>query len=184
MRVKAGSEDDPFPQALGHLRVALEHAYLRASRELGLTPQQAELLCSAMSPASVGELAVLLRCDRSNVSRLVDRVSMRGLIKRHGGEDDGRVTIVELTTEGERLARRFLTALESQTKDLRTEWPPEREQLAVELLDGISTALDVARYPPERSRRRQIRTKDPATLLGAASPESHDDHAARRTRRV
>jgi len=48
---------DTVPQALGRLRVALEDAYVRASRELGLTPQQAELLCAAMSPATVGELA-------------------------------------------------------------------------------------------------------------------------------
>jgi DNA-binding MarR family transcriptional regulator len=159
MGAKAGSEDEAFPQALGRLRVALEDAYRRASRELGLTPPQAELLCAALSPASVGQLAVALRCDRSNVSRLVDRASMRGLIKRHGGEDDGRVIVVELTAEGERLARRFLTALQSQTEALRAEWPHQRQKLTAELLNGISNALDAARHKPERRRRRQIRTK-------------------------
>ena len=60
--------DDPrhhpaetLPQALGRLRVALEDAFLQASRTLGLTAQQAELLCAAMAPAAVGDLAQALR---------------------------------------------------------------------------------------------------------------------------
>lgn len=156
MARRTRSEDEALPQALGRLRVALDDAYLRASRDVGLTPQQAELLCAAMSPASVGELAVALRCDRSNVSRLLDRVSMRGLVKRHGGQDDGRVTLVELTAEGDHLARRFLTALQSQTQALRAEWPRGRQHLTVELLNSISNALDGARSEPERKRRRHL----------------------------
>ncbi len=144
---------DSLPQALGRLRVALEDAYLRASRELGLTPQQAELLCAAMSPAAVGELAEALRCDRSNVTRLVDRASMRGLVERHGGEEDGRVTVVQLTPEGERLASRFLAALESQTASLRAGWPDQRKQLTTDALNEISDALEAGKQPPARRRR-------------------------------
>lgn len=137
-------EGDAVPQVLGHLRVALEDAYLRASRELGLTPQQAELLCAAMSPTAVGDLATALRCDRSNVSRLVDRASARGWLRRRTGEEDGRVTVVELTPAGERLARRFVAVLESQTEPLRTGWPAQRKKLAVSLLGEIAAALDAA----------------------------------------
>jgi DNA-binding MarR family transcriptional regulator len=141
---------DTLPRALGRLRVALEDAFLRASRELGLTAQQAELLCAAMRPAAIGDLAHALRCDRSNVSRLVDRASTRGLVKRRQGEEDGRVTLVELTDEGERLARRFIAALEAQTAALHAAWPDTRQRKAVGLLDEIAQALDPARSePPE-----------------------------------
>jgi DNA-binding MarR family transcriptional regulator len=133
---------ETLPPALGRLRVALEDAFQRASRELGLTAQQAELLCAAMHPAAVGDLAHALRCDRSNVSRLVDRASARGLVKRRGGDQDGRVTLVELTDEGERLARRFIAALEAQTETLRAHWPDARQQAAVELLNELADALD------------------------------------------
>jgi DNA-binding MarR family transcriptional regulator len=95
-----------------------------------------------MRPAAVGDLAHTLRCDRSNVSRLVDRAATRGLVKRRAGELDGRVTVIELTTEGERLARRFIAALEAQTQTLRTEWPDTHQQTAVELLNEIADALD------------------------------------------
>jgi len=156
LRVKepAVSPAEMIPNALGRMRVALDDAYMRASRELRLTPQQAELLCAAMTPTAVGELAKSLRCDRSNISRLVDRASLRGWVKRNGGEDDGRVTVVELTAEGDRLARRFLTALEAQTFDLRARWPARRQQLTVEVLNEISEALDAAGQHQPKARRR------------------------------
>jgi DNA-binding MarR family transcriptional regulator len=132
------------PQALGRLRVALDDAFLQASRTLGLTAQQAELLCAAMAPAAVGDLARALRCDRSNVSHLVDRAAARGLVDRRGGDGDGRVTVVALTAEGERLARRFIAELEAQTAPLRARWPAGRQHLAVELLNEIADTLDDA----------------------------------------
>lgn len=129
------------PQALGRLRVALEDAFQRASRELGLTAPQAELLCGAMRPAAIGDLAVMLRCDRSNVSRLVDRAAAHDLVRRHQGEDR-RVSMIELTPKGQRLARRFIAKLEAQTADLRAAWSDSRQERAVELLDEISTTLE------------------------------------------
>jgi DNA-binding MarR family transcriptional regulator len=150
-----------LPQALGRLRVALEDAYLRASRDLGLTAQQAELLCAALRPAAVGDLARALRCDRSNVSRLVDRASTRGLLKRRAGEADGRVTVVELTAEGERLARRFIAALEAQTEALRAAWPDARQQGAVEVLNEIADALDAPAGRPPRPPGRPRRPRSP-----------------------
>jgi len=39
-------------------------------------------MCAAMSPATVSELAQTLRCDRSNVTRLIDRAATRSLFRR------------------------------------------------------------------------------------------------------
>lgn len=130
------------PQALGYLRVALDAAYTQASRELGLTAQQAELLCAALQPAAVGDLATVLRCDRSNVSRLVDRAAAHDLLRRRGDEQDGRVTMIELTPAGRELAGRFIERLESQTQAMLAEWPDERQRAAVDILKQIAAALD------------------------------------------
>lgn len=135
------------PQALGRLRVALEDAYVQSSRELGLTAQQAELLCAAMRPAAVGDLAQVLRCDRSNVSRLVDRAANRGLINRRGIEGDGRVTIIELSPEGERLAHRFIASLEARLEPLLAEWSPRRQRDATRTLNELADALDATTRP-------------------------------------
>lgn len=169
---QAGSGDQALPQALGRLRVALDDAYVRASRELALTPQQAELLCAALNPASVGGLAAALHCDRSNVSRLVDRASMRGWIKRHGGEDDKRVTVIELTSDGSRVAHRFLAALQSQTGALRAEWPPQRRRLAVGVLNDIANALDAAGRLPLGIRPNRMKTKNARTDPHKTAPRS------------
>ena len=142
-----------LPRALGRLRVALDDAYTRASRELGLTAQQAELLCAAMRPSAVGEIAQVLRCDRSNVSRLVDRAAKRGLVRRREGEEDARVSVIELSPTGERMARKFIEALESQLAGLLAEWPEQREQTTVAALNEIADALDSAR-PGEAKRSR------------------------------
>jgi DNA-binding MarR family transcriptional regulator len=154
---EANGRPAAMPVALGRLRVALEGAYTQAGREVGLTAQQAELLCAAIRPAAVGDIAEQLRCDRSNVSRLVDRAHARGLVARRKGEDDARVRVIELTPEGERLAREFIAALESQTEVLRADWSSEREDLATGLLHEISEALDASRQPPRRRKRRARR---------------------------
>lgn len=142
-----------LPEALGRLRVALDDAFVRASRDVGLTPQQAELLCAAMGAGGIGNLAQTLRCDRSNVSRLVDRAAAHGLLTRRAGDRDGRVTLVDLTARGELLTRRFLSALESQTKELRARWSADRRQLAVDLLNEISNDLDSPTRPLKEQRR-------------------------------
>jgi len=144
---------ETLPQALGRLRVALDDSFLRTSRQLGLTPQQAELLCAAIEPAAVGDLAERLRCDRSNVSRLLDRAAARGLMRRRGTDEDGRVTVVELTPEGNVLALRFLAALESETSRLRDRWSGQRRHLAVDVLNEIASTLDASKPPTARAKR-------------------------------
>lgn len=131
-----------LPPALGRLRVALDTAYLHASRQLGITTQQAELLCAAMNPTTVGELAHRLRCDRTNVTKHIDRASERGLINRRKTDQDARVTVVELTPKGKHLAQEFITTLQAQTDNLRSMWSPRKQQQAVHLLNQIADALD------------------------------------------
>jgi len=132
------------PQALGRLRVALDDSYQRASRELGLTTQQAELLCAAMRPTPVGGLARVLRCDRSNVSRLVDRAIARGLVRRGSDEVDGRVAVIGLTDKGQRLAARFIQTLEATTGALLATWSIERQQAAAKTIIQLAEALEMA----------------------------------------
>lgn len=142
MRERAPVAAPALPHALGRLRVALEDSFHRASRELGMSASQAKLLCAALRPAAVGDVARALGCDRSNVSRLVDRAATRGLIRRGTVEADGRVSLVELTTEGEQMARRFLVALESQTEKLRGDWSDQRQRRAVALLSQLADVLE------------------------------------------
>jgi DNA-binding MarR family transcriptional regulator len=135
-----------LPRAgLGRLRVAMNVTFAQASRETGLSEQQAELLCAAMvQERSIGDLARVLHCDQSNVSRMVDRATKNGLLYRRGGKADGRVTVVELTQKGKRLALRFISTLESKIEPLLDEWSDERQRAAVDTLSRIAETLEAS----------------------------------------
>jgi len=94
--------------ALVKLFVAIQQIYARSSRQVGITPQQAHLLCVAEHQVpTLGQLAVELGCDKTNVTGMVDRVVMRGLVERIGDENDRRVTRVQVTEQGHQLVDRF-----------------------------------------------------------------------------
>jgi DNA-binding MarR family transcriptional regulator len=134
--------EQSVPQALGRLRVAMNDAFDRASLEHGLGPPYAELLCAAMTPAGVGQLAEHLGCDRTNVTRLVDRARQRGWLSRRANDSDRRRAVIELTPEGERLARAFIASLEGQLAELLARWDAEQQQTAVHLVTEIAAQLE------------------------------------------
>jgi len=72
----------------------------------------------------MGKLAEALACDASNITGLVQRLEVRGLIRRHPDATDRRVRVLELTAAGARLRS---TVIERMTT------PPVR-------LDRLSTA--------------------------------------------
>ena len=144
-------------QGLVRLASAVDAAYTRASRDLDLTAQQAQLLCAiglatgddgrpvtANRPTPIGELAAELHCDQSNASRLVDRAAKRGLlVRRRGADTDGRVTLVELTDEGSRQLDRFIAILQQKAIDPHfSDWPPDRQAGALETLNALADTLE------------------------------------------
>jgi DNA-binding MarR family transcriptional regulator len=146
-------------QGLIRLAVAVDAAYARASRELDLTSQQAQLLCAVglgtdtdgrpittSRPTPIGAIAAELHCDQSNASHLVDRAARRGLLaRRRGAHSDGRVTLVELTAEGERQLDRLLTILLEEGIDpLFSDWPAERQAEALEVVNSLADTLESA----------------------------------------
>lgn len=151
-RAAAPSEPETVPQALGRLRVALNESFIQAGRDLELTPQQAEFLCVALHPRSVGEIARMVRSDRSNISRVAEHLHGRGLITRRGDERDARVSVIELTASGRELAERFLASLEARTEQLRQSWSKTREHEAVQTLNALAGAIEgaVAQHQPPR----------------------------------
>src|SRR5947209_19777109 len=99
---------DPVAAGLVQLMLSMWSLYNQESRKNGLTAQQTQLLCSAAHrEVGLSEMAEVLRCDPSNVSRILDRVANRGFAYRGRAERDGRVSVVKLTDEGQALARRI-----------------------------------------------------------------------------
>jgi len=156
MSADARAAQGNLPQELVRLMFAVGAAYDEASRELGLSSQQVRLLCAAgrLPTAGLGELATVMRCDRSNVSRLTERVASRGLVARHGIESDGRVKVVRLSDEGQRVVDAFTEHLESRLQAVVAELPENDRDAAAQMLSTLTEALN----------------RGPATGDGSAEP--------------
>lgn len=135
--------DREVAEGLVRLMLSMQGLYARQSRKLGLTAQQAQLLCTAARRrAGVGEIAGVLHCRPSNVSRLLDRVAARGLARRAVSTRDGRVSLVTPSPEGRELVRAFEGALEERLAALVAGWPADRRSVAADALRELVAAVD------------------------------------------
>ena len=85
------------------------------ARAVGLTPAQHQLLLAIKghrgqtSPA-IGDLASYLLLRPHSTVELVDRAEASGLVERWGDNDDGRLTRVRLTADGEKRLEQLAAA--------------------------------------------------------------------------
>lgn len=81
--------------------------------QAGLTSQRYDLLLQIRSAGGVRvtELCELLRLRQTAVTELVKRAEEAGLIVRRASPEDGRVSLLRLTAEGERRLMRAFDAL-------------------------------------------------------------------------
>jgi DNA-binding MarR family transcriptional regulator len=133
---------------LVQLMLSMWSLYTQESRKNGLTSQQAQLLCvAARREVGLSEMADVLRCDPSNVSRLLDRLATRGLAYRDRAEHDGRVSVVKLTDEGTALVGHFEAVLETRLNRLVADWPSyKRDAIADALARLVETIHDDIAY--------------------------------------
>ena len=70
--------------------------------QFGLTLPQAHLLrmLTVGKPVKMNGLAEALDCDASNITGLVDKLEVRGLIKRQADTEDRRVKMIAITRAG------------------------------------------------------------------------------------
>lgn len=97
----------PAAQAWALLtRVFFEHGKPRmmaVNQEFDLSPPQAITLRLLDEPRPMGDLAVQMHCDNSNMTGIIDRLEERGLVVRGVADYDRRVKLIAVTDEGERL---------------------------------------------------------------------------------
>lgn len=135
------SEDELIETIVGFFRET-DGLFSATSRPLGLTPQQAQMLCFTQHlQPSFGELAGLLHCDKTNITGLVDRLEKRGLVIRQPDAQDRRMTRVHLTPEGEELTKRFQHAFNSALTSRLRDWTAADRKDLLRLLRSATTAL-------------------------------------------
>ncbi len=76
--------------------------------QYGVTPTQLSVLklLHEIGDLSLGTLSREIRAHNSTVTGIVDRMEAAGLVERARSEEDRRVWIIRLTTQGRRVAER------------------------------------------------------------------------------
>ena len=139
---------------LVRLMLSMEALYNQQSRKAGLTAQQAQLLCTAARrKAGLGEIADALHCDRSNVSRLLDRVTRRGLAHRAPDSRDGRVFVLQLSPDGQAVVNGFEADLAARLGHLIADWPAKKRQAAASSLADLIEAIQRDLAEEDETRR-------------------------------
>lgn len=112
-------------------------------RAAGLTLTQFEVLeaLSSHGPLSVGQVSEAIFGTPGNVPVVISNLVRDGLASRRRSEEDGRVTIVELTAAGrERIEALYPQVVESLGRDLE---PLSREEKS-EVMRLLHKVLDAA----------------------------------------
>src|SRR3954451_19579726 len=79
--------------------------------EYGLKPPQFFALQAMDEPVPMSSVANVLRCDRSAVTWITDRLEERGYVERLADPRDRRVKLLALTDEGRRVREEIRTRL-------------------------------------------------------------------------
>lgn len=134
--------DRDLASSLMMLTCELNGIRTSVSRGVGLTPQQAELLCQLEHGTRThGELAELLHCDKTNVTGLVDRLERRGLVRREANAGDRRVAEVVLTDDGVEMVDRFRAASSTVIGGGLAGWTREQREALVRLARSTTESL-------------------------------------------
>ena len=100
--------------------------------EMKMTPVQGMMLMMFEDGKgrSMHELSVLMGCDASNVTGLVDRLDNQGLIERTVDENDRRVKMIKLREKGEKCRAAVIKGLrEAEAADIAKLTEEERQWL-------------------------------------------------------
>jgi DNA-binding MarR family transcriptional regulator len=96
----------------------------------------------------MGEVADAMCCDPSNVTTMIDRLQVRGLVERTQGSDDRRVKMLSLTSDGRALLRKVDQELE------RRLLPDDAGPRTVETIRRMRRLLGGSAAEGERARPR------------------------------
>jgi DNA-binding MarR family transcriptional regulator len=108
--------------------------------EVGLTPakfQAIDALARAGEPLTLGEFASRLKCVRSNITQLVDRLEADGLVTRVDDPSDRRAVLAVVTPLGLERQAAGAKVLAQLQDDLSARVSPEERALLHRLLGAL-----------------------------------------------
>lgn len=113
----------------------------------GLTPRQASVLriLAAREGARLMDLAAAAEITPSAMTRLIEKLESRGLVRRvRGGQSDGRAAMVEITIEGRRVRGRIDEMVDDRSHAVMTAIPAAQRDKVLAALQLLNDALEGA----------------------------------------
>lgn len=104
--------------------------YEQAAAKHSLTGAQARVLSLlTLEPMPMRHIAQKLRCEPSNITGIVDRLEVRGMVERRPDPGDRRVKLAAATDEGRSTTRRLRESLDFAREPLAELSDEERKVL-------------------------------------------------------
>lgn len=93
--------------------IPAKHTFMQAGEMHGLTHMQLFTLCliDKDSETPMHSITIMLGCDASNVTGIVDRLVMHGFIERSEYARDRRIKLIKLTEKGKQTRKAILSNL-------------------------------------------------------------------------
>ena len=113
-------------------------------------------------PQSVNALAEYLLLDGSTVSRVVDALAKKGLVKREVNPEDRRAVILSATEEGRDICHQITEDLKAREMELIADLEPEVRQEMIRLIDRLAG---------EYEERARAMTRGFSDCVGDGAPE-------------
>ena len=139
MVTTTAARDTDLASALVQAMHRLQDIHAETSRPLGLTPQQAHLLCVLIAgPEGMTDLSRILSIERSSLTSMVDRLERRSLVARIPSPGDRRACRIELTPDGLTLAHQAHDAVVDRINTLTAHLPPTTRHAVTTALQSIT----------------------------------------------
>lgn len=113
----------------------------------GITAQQAALLLSSRTANSPARLAATLGNDTAGMTRLLDRMEDKGLLRRVRHPDDRRSVLIELTEPGRALLPCSARVFGSVTRQLLTGFSDHELRQVTAMLQRMLSNLALRNDP-------------------------------------
>ncbi len=136
--------DRSLPMALLRAREAVMKKFTPALREHGLSPQQWRVIrvLVEVQELDATELAESSSLLLPSLSRILQNLEQRGLVRRRAPDDDQRRSMISITPEGRKLFEALSPVNEARYAHITERFGYGKLELLYELLDELVEKLD------------------------------------------
>jgi DNA-binding MarR family transcriptional regulator len=162
--------------------IKLQNHMDRRFRRWGMTAQEASVLLRIVEARRItpGGLAHSLGRDKGKITRFIQRLVARNLIRRKVKSQDRRVAELEITSRGRAIAPRLRLVFDEIRDDLFREVRTESVERVGDVLIALLANMDNG-VPRRKEKREQpeVPAKSGSSKLGSSARERENSKSAR-----